>query len=157
MGERVFESVLQVREETGLIQELRGLQAAERSAQIFLGWLRNRLEQRNRDVLPHHRRHLQHRLVPERQPVDAGGQRGLHGGRDVDGRQGPRHPVASALAEQGLGLGEGPHALFQEEGVPSVRAIKTRLSGSRVPSSPSRALSNSSALSAGSGSIRSCA
>ena len=32
MGERVFESVLHVREETGLVQELRSLQAAERSA-----------------------------------------------------------------------------------------------------------------------------
>src|SRR6516164_4858643 len=46
MGERVFEGVLQVREETGLIQELRGLQAAESNAQLFLGRLGNRLEQR---------------------------------------------------------------------------------------------------------------
>jgi hypothetical protein len=42
----------------------------------------------------------------------------LHRGRDLDGQQGPRHPVAAALVAQGPGLDEGPHALFQEEGVP---------------------------------------
>jgi len=118
MSERMFEGVLQVREETGLVQEFRGLQTPESSAELILGSLGNRLEQRNRDVLPHHRRHLEQRLVPGRQPVDAGSQHGLHRGRDVDGGQRPRHPVAAALAEQGPGLDEGPHALFQKEGVP---------------------------------------
>ena len=37
---------------------------------------------------------------------------------DLDGQQGPRHTVAATLAEQGPGFDEGPHALFQEEGVP---------------------------------------
>ena len=79
----------------------------------------------------------------------------LHRGRDLDGQQGPRQPVAAALAAQGPGLDEDPHALFQEERVPLRPRDQHPLERLEGPSTPSRALSNSSALSAVSGSIRS--
>src|SRR5207247_4629267 len=51
MDERVLEGVFEVREEAGLVQELRGLQVAESGAQLVLARLGNRLKQRNRDIL----------------------------------------------------------------------------------------------------------
>jgi hypothetical protein len=113
----MLEGVLEVGEDPGLVQELGGLQAADRGVQLLLGVLGNGLEQHQRDVLPDHRRRLQERLVPGRQPVDAGRQHGLHRGRDLDGRQGPHEAIGAALAGEGPGLDERPHALLQEERV----------------------------------------
>ncbi len=86
MGEGVLEGVLEVREEARLVQELGGLEAADRGAQLVLAQRGRRLEQRNGHVLADHRGGLQERLVAGGQPVDAGGQHGLHRGGDLDGR-----------------------------------------------------------------------
>ncbi len=89
VGQGVLERILEVREEPGLVEELRGLQPPDGGVQLVVGKLSNRLEQRKRYVLPDHRRRLQERLVPGRQAVDAGSEHGLHRRRDLDGRQGP--------------------------------------------------------------------
>ena len=117
VGQGMLEGVLEVRKDAGLVEELRGLQAADGGVQLILGVLGNRLEQRKRHVLPDHRRRLENGLVPRRQPVDTGGQHGLHCGRDLDRWQRLRQPVGTALAQQGPGLDKRPHALLQEERV----------------------------------------
>ena len=58
VGQGMLEGVLEVGENAGLVEELRGLQATDGGVQLFLGVLGNRLEQHQRDVLPDHRRHL---------------------------------------------------------------------------------------------------
>ena len=63
VGEGVLEGVFEVREEARLVQELGGLEAADRAAQLVLGQRGRRLEQGERHVLPDHRRRLQERLV----------------------------------------------------------------------------------------------
>ena len=117
VGQRVLEGVLDIREDPGLVQELRGLEASDRGVQLVLGELGNRLQQAKRHVLPDHRRRLQERLVRGGEPVDAGGDHGLDRRRDLDGRQGPRQLVGAALTGEGSRLDECPHALFQEEWV----------------------------------------
>ena len=61
---------------------------------------------------------LEQTLLLRRQPVDAGGQHGLHRGRHLNARESLRQAIRPALADQGLGLGQGPDALLQKEGVP---------------------------------------
>lgn len=51
------------------------------------------------------------------QPVDARRQHRLHRGGDLQGFQGLRQAIGTALAPQDPGLDQGVHALFQEEGV----------------------------------------
>jgi hypothetical protein len=58
---------------------------------------------------------LQEGLVLGQQPVDASGEHGLHGGRHVDIRQGPRQAVRPPRPEQCSCLNKLAHALFQEE------------------------------------------
>ena len=115
VGKGVLERVLEIREEARLVQELRGLEAADRGAQLVLVQRSCRPEQRERHVLPNHRCRLQERLVAGGQPVDTGGQHGLHRGGDLDGRKGPRQPIRPALARQRLGLDKSSHALLQEK------------------------------------------
>jgi hypothetical protein len=114
----MLEGALKIREETGLVQELGDLKAADGGMQICLGLLGDGLENGQRHVLPHHRPSLEEYLVLGSQPVDAGGQYGLHRGRDLDGRHRSRQPVGAALAGQGSGLGQRPHALLGRTGRP---------------------------------------
>ena len=52
------------------------------------------------------------------QPVDARGQNRLHRGRHLDTWQRLGQAISPRLADQPLRFHQGPHALFQEEGVP---------------------------------------
>ena len=84
VGERVLEGVLEIREQARLVEELRPLEVPEPLAQAVLGLLRDRLEERERDVLPDDGGGLEEALLLGWQPVDARGQDRLHGGGDLD-------------------------------------------------------------------------
>ena len=114
----MLEGVLDLGKETRLVQELRGLKRRQAAPEVGLGQLRDRLEQRQRDVLADHRGGLQQALVPGRQPVDPRRQDGLHGRRDLDRRHRLDQPVRSRVAGQDLGFHQAPHALLQEQGIP---------------------------------------
>jgi hypothetical protein len=73
VGEGMLERVLEVREDPGLVEQLRGLQAPERGVQLAVGEVGDGLEQREGDILPDHRRCLEQRLVAGCQSVDPGG------------------------------------------------------------------------------------
>ena len=95
-------------------------------------------------------------LSPDCEPVDARRQHRLHRGRDLDGWQRPRQPIAASLADAGTPISTSARTLSsRKNGFPSVRAINTRLSASRPASAPSSATRSSSAVSGGSGSSRS--
>jgi hypothetical protein len=113
--EGMLEGVLDVREDSRLVQELGGLEPPDRGAELGLVPLGNRVEQPERDVLPDDRRRLENGPVRRRQPVDARGQHRLHRRRHLDRRQGSRQPVGAALPDQRPGLDERPDALLQEE------------------------------------------
>ena len=66
-------------------------------------------------VLADHRGRLQQPLGLDGQAIDARGQHRLHGGGHLDLLDFPREAIVTAIARQHLGLGEGVHALFQEE------------------------------------------
>ena len=57
--ERMLERVLEVREESGLVEELGGLQAGEVGAHLVLRRVGDRQEQRHRNVLAHDRGRLE--------------------------------------------------------------------------------------------------
>ena len=114
----MLERVLDVREHARFVEKLGGLEPPDRGVELGLALPGDRLEQPERNVLPDDRRRLEDSPVRGRQPVDAGGQHGLHRRRDLDGREGPCQPVGTALAGQRSGLDERPHALLQEERVP---------------------------------------
>jgi hypothetical protein len=74
VGEAVLEGVGEIREETGLVQELGGLEVREAAAQGLLGQVRDGLEEGEGDILPDHRRGLEEALLLGGQPVDPGRQ-----------------------------------------------------------------------------------
>jgi hypothetical protein len=78
--QRVRERVLEVREEPGLIEELRGLESGQRGAYLGLRRLGDGQEQRHRHVRADDRRSLEQPLGLGLEAVDARGQDGLHGG-----------------------------------------------------------------------------
>ena len=117
VGEGVLESVLEVREEARLVQELGGLEAARPRRAARPRAARPSPGAAQRHVLPDHRRRLQERLVP-------GGSRSMRAastactvagtwmaGSGRASRYAPRSP------DERPGLDEGPHALLQEERV----------------------------------------
>ena len=121
MGQGVLERVLALGKQGGLIEELRRLQALQAALQLLAGKGLDRLEQGERNVLADHRGGLKQGLVVRRKPVDARGEDGLDGRRDLDGVHRPFEAIGSALAREGSGLDQRPHALLQEERV-SLRA-----------------------------------
>jgi len=116
VGQHVPERVLEVGEESRLVEELAGLERGQVAGQV-IALLRDLLQQGQRHVHAHHRGGLQEALGSVRQPVDARGQDGLHGGRDLQGLDDLRLPVGPRLPRQDPHLAEGPHRLLQEERV----------------------------------------
>ena len=62
-----------------------------------------------------------------RQAVDARGQDGLHGRRNLDALDGAGEPVGAGRATEGTGVDEGAHALFEKEGVAAGTRHQQRL------------------------------
>ena len=59
MRERVFERVVEIREEAGLVEELGGLEVGEPTTQVFFGPLGNGEQERERHVLADDRGRLE--------------------------------------------------------------------------------------------------
>ena len=78
VGERVLEHVLEIREEPGLVEKLRSLEAGQLGAYLGLRRIGDGQEQRQGHVLADDRGRLEQSLGLGRQPVDARGQDGLH-------------------------------------------------------------------------------
>jgi hypothetical protein len=86
----VLERVLHLGKEAGLVEELRGLEGREGLAEGRLRLLDQRLQQRDGDIRPDDRRGLEEALLLGRQPIDTGGQDGLHGRGHLNARQSHR-------------------------------------------------------------------
>ena len=86
-----------------------------------------RLEEGQGDVPPDHGRGLEEPLLLARQAVDARGQDGLHGRRNLDALDGAGEPVGAGPATEGTGVDEGAHALFEKEGVAAGARHQQRL------------------------------
>ena len=113
----MLEGVLEVGEQTLLVEELGGVQVGEAAAQGVLGQIGDGRQQREGHILADDRGRLEQPLLLRREAVDAGRQDRLHGARHLDGRECPGQLVATALADQHPGLHECPHALLEEEGI----------------------------------------
>ena len=79
VGQGVLERVLEVREEPGLVEELRGLEPGQRGADLRLRRVGDGQEQREGDVLPDDRGRLEQPLDLGLEAVDARGENGLYG------------------------------------------------------------------------------
>jgi hypothetical protein len=113
--QRVLERVLDVREQRGLVEELRGLELVEAGAQRVVVEAGDGAQEGERHVLADHGGGLEQPLVLGRQSIDARGEDRLHGWRDLDGLRRLRQTVIAELADEGPGLDQGPDALFEEE------------------------------------------
>src|SRR5262249_20349618 len=71
MGERMLEGVLDIWKEARLVEELGGLEVGEPPANALLGHVRDRVEQRQRHVLPDDGGGLEEALLLDRQSIDA--------------------------------------------------------------------------------------
>ena len=156
VGEGVLEGVLELGEEARLVEELGRLEVREAAVQRRLGQLGNGLQQRQGHLRADDGGGLEQALLLRRQPVDARRQHRLHRGRHLQWSErlapGDRRPArrpAPAVSTRVRTLSS------RKKGLPSVRSIRSCLSGARLGSSPRRAWSSSSALAGGSGSSRS--
>src|SRR5215471_15990233 len=114
----VLERVLEIGEQRRFVQELGGLETREPGPELFLAGVRDRLEQRERDVLADHSRRLQQALVLLGQPINARSQHRLHGCRNLDRLGCASGSVPTSLTDQRTGLHEGSRALLEKERVP---------------------------------------
>jgi hypothetical protein len=117
MGEGVLEGVLVLGEEPCLVEELGALQGGQVMLEHRLRHVGNRVQQRPGHLHANDGRRLQQALLLGWQPVDTRRQHGLHGGGDLDTRQSPPQAIGPALADEHPRLGQGAHALLQEEGI----------------------------------------
>ena len=92
----VLESVLEVREEPRLVEELGGLQMTETVPDLILGQVGDGLEQSERHVCADDRGRLEETLLVGRESVDPRGQYGLHGRRHVYRPWRLRHTIGPA-------------------------------------------------------------
>jgi hypothetical protein len=107
VSERVLERVLDVGEQPRLVQELRGLQLAERLRQRVLRHLRDGGEEGHRHVLADHGSGLEQALQLRAQPIDARRQDGLDRRRHLDRRRRASEAVRARLPGEGAHLDEG--------------------------------------------------
>jgi hypothetical protein len=117
VGQGVLEGVFEVRKEARLVQELSSLEVRESLAQAVFGYVRDGLHEREGHVLPNDGGRLEEALVLGGEPIDAGCEDRLCRRRDLQRLRLSRHPVGPSLPDEHLGLHEGLHGLFQEEGV----------------------------------------
>ncbi len=115
VGQRVLEGVFGAGRQVDLVEELEALQLGQPAAQILIGGLGDGFEQGQRHVLADDRGDLQQGAMLGRQPVDAGGEHGLDGARDLDLVGGLRQAKMDRLADQHAGIDEGADDLLEEE------------------------------------------
>src|SRR5262249_22255963 len=83
VGQRVFEGALELREEMGLVEEVRCLKAGEPVTKLLVFYVSNRFQERERDVFADHRGSLEQPFVFWLEAVDAGRQDRLRRRRDL--------------------------------------------------------------------------
>jgi len=112
--EGVLEGVLDLGEQARLVDELGPLKPGPK---LILCQIGDGMEQRRRHILANDGGDLQQALVFWSEAIDARGQHGVHGGRNLDRLDRLNKPIASPFSQQRLRLHEGPDALLQEERV----------------------------------------
>src|SRR2546425_11650402 len=88
MGQGMLERVFELREQTGFVEELGGLEVREPAPERRFGQLADGVKEGKRHVLANDSRGLEQTLVLGREPVDAGGENGLDRGWHLDTRFG---------------------------------------------------------------------
>src|ERR1700751_4551544 len=78
MCKRVLEGVFEIRKQTCLVEELRGLKPSEAEAKFFVRLLRDDLEKRERNILPNNGSGLEKPLLLRRESVNPSSQYRLH-------------------------------------------------------------------------------
>src|SRR5437867_3572850 len=116
--ERMLEGVLEVREQTRLIEELGGLEVSKTPAELRLGKVGNPFEQCHRDVFADSGGRLQEDLLVRRKAIDASSQDAGHSRGDVDVVNGAGEAIGAWRANKRASLDEASHAFFEKEGVP---------------------------------------
>ena len=104
-------------EQTRLVEELGGLEMVEAQAEHLLWHLGHGLEEPQGHLGADDGGGLQELFLLRRQPVDARRQDRLHRGRYLDTRKPSGQAIGPLLTDQPLRFHQGPHALFQKEGV----------------------------------------
>src|SRR6476660_5852710 len=85
LRERVLEDIFDVRDRRLLIDELAKLEIGEQTFELVLRSSSDGSRQAEYELSSEHRECLQEGLLIGAQPVDAGGEDGLHGRRDAQG------------------------------------------------------------------------
>ena len=122
MGERVPEGVLDIGEKPRLVEELVGLQPSQRATKVVGADVAHLTQQRERDVLPDHRRVLQEPLQLVGQSVDASGEHSLNGRRDAKLIHRTGQAMSAPSAAERVRLAKRPDDLLHEERV-TLRAL----------------------------------
>ena len=155
MCERVLERVLDLRKETCLIEKLRGLKPSEATAKFLLRLIRDGLEQHQRNILANNSRRLKKTFFLRRKSIDSSGQHSLHCCRHLRALNRFRQPIIPSLTRQKFGFYQRPDALLQEEWIPFGSRDQELFQRLQTWFVPQQRFESSSALSGGSGSIRS--
>jgi hypothetical protein len=117
LGEGMPEAVIHHAVPLGLLEKLGGAQGPQPVLQVVVAPGRHRSEDRLREGASNDRCGLEQFLVFGGEPVDAGGEHGLHAGRHLDLVEGTDEaPRAGPTGERPV-LDEGPNDLFDEERV----------------------------------------
>jgi hypothetical protein len=117
LGEGMLEGVPRLGVERPLVDELGRRQRRERGRQFPLRNAGHSPKDGLGELPADHGGALQHRLRIIRQPVDPGGQHGLHAGGDLDLVDRVAEPVGAPTPRKGPALHEALDDLFDEEGV----------------------------------------
>ena len=144
----VLEGVRQLREQTCLIEELRGLQVRQAALHVRPGTAAVAWRSAAGRPYPWPPPPGGDFLSFKRQAVDVCGQHRLHGGGDRMLGSALGQVIGAALRPPAPGSPARARMLSsRKKGLPSVRAISTGVSGARLGSLPRRVWSNASALS----------
>src|SRR5262249_38618017 len=115
VSECMLEGVLDLRQEAGLVDELRGLETPERRVQLVRAGFGNSLQQDEGNVLADDRGRLEKSLILGGKPVDSSSEDGLNRAWHLDLCRCLTQAVATALADDHVSLRQGPDDLFDEE------------------------------------------
>src|SRR5262245_15096164 len=115
--EGVLEGVLDIREETALVQELGVLQRSEGLTKVIIAQTGDRLQDRVWNIAANRGGGLQKRLVARQQAVDTRGQQSMNGRRDGQALERSLEPVVAPAADQEACLDQGADALLEKQRV----------------------------------------
>src|SRR5262245_58947151 len=118
MSQGVLERVLDLGEQTRLVDKLCGLQVCHTAAQIVLAHPCDLLKEGEWHVLADHGSRLQEALLFRRQPANASGENRLSRGRYWPALQRLRRTIGASLAGKDVVLSQHLDTFFEEQGVP---------------------------------------